>query len=363
MHSPRCVQSLACLVALAGLFLVTSKTQAQDKGEKVRFTTIDGVEIQGMFYAASKRNAPTVLMLHALDEDSRKKAWITLAEALSEKCAVLTFDFRAHGQSTSIDAQFWKFPRNYSSVKGAGKKESIEFKDMDKSYYPVLVNDIAAAKAFLDNRNDTGACNTSNLIVLGAETGATLGAIWLNAEWHRFAFTPPMPLAGIFQGKFAQTSEGKNTIAAVWLSMTSKLGSRTISVPALLDKAGREHATPMAFIYSDDDKTGMAIAKACETRFKGKKKDDKYRFTLALPVKGGGNLKGASLLQKTLLTEENIVGYINEVAEAKANEWVELDFRKTQYVWRMPGVLQPYPAKPLDYRMLIYDTYEKFLPR
>ena len=51
---------------------------------------------------------------------------------------------------------------------------------------PVLINDIAAVKCFLDRKNDTGACNTSSTILLGAETGATLGAIWLNAEWRRY---------------------------------------------------------------------------------------------------------------------------------------------------------------------------------
>src|SRR5207253_6425804 len=111
-------------------------------------------------------------------------------------------------------------------------------------YYPVLVNDIAAAKAFLDNRHDAGACNTSSLMVLGAETGATLGAIWLNAEWHRYAFTPPNLLTRT-PAKFAPNPEGKDTIGAIWLSPTSKLGSRTVSLSATLDKPGREYATPM----------------------------------------------------------------------------------------------------------------------
>ena len=63
------------LAVLAGLFLVMhgaflSLSNAQgdktaSKGEKVRFTTVDGVEIQGMFYQGSKRNNPTILMLHA----------------------------------------------------------------------------------------------------------------------------------------------------------------------------------------------------------------------------------------------------------------------------------------------------------
>src|SRR5207237_10398388 len=241
MLSPRRLQ----LLALAGLFVVHSFAGAQGAGEKVRFTTVDGVEIQGMFYQGGKRNSPTIMFLHALGEDSRKKTWISLAESLNEKgCAVLTFDFRGHGQSTTIEPTvFWRQPRNITGVKGAPKRESIEYKDMTPTYYPIVVNDIAAAKAFLDNRNDTGVCNTSSLILLGADTGATLGAIWLNAEWHRYAFTPANLLMGV-PASIAKAPEGKDTIAAIWLSATSKLGSRTIRLSSLLDKPAREYATP-----------------------------------------------------------------------------------------------------------------------
>jgi hypothetical protein len=352
---------------LAGLFLALGFCHAQEesKGEKVRFTTVDGVEIHGMFYAGSKRNAATIMMLHKLDEDSRKKTWISQAETLNkEGCSVLTFDFRGHGQSGTIvePGTFWKQPRNLLSVRGGPKKETLEFKDMKPDYYPVLVNDIAAAKAFLDNRNDTGVCNTGSLMVLGADNGATLGAIWLNAEWHRFAFTPLDPIMRI-PAKIAPTSEGKDVIAAIWLSPTSKLGSRTISFSALLDTPGREYAMPMAFLYSEEDSMGKSIAKASETRFKGtKKKDDKYRLTLTIPIAGGGKLTGAGLLQKSLNTEPAIVEYVQGVAEAKGNEWSERDFRKTQYIWRFPPNA-PFPAKLPNEKMLLFDTYERFLPR
>jgi pimeloyl-ACP methyl ester carboxylesterase len=365
MRSPR--RLFAGLTLLAGLLvslaaprppLSGAQEGTETRGEKVRFTTVDGVEIQGMFYQGKKRNGPTVMMLHALGEDSRKKAWTSLAETLNTAdCSVLTFDFRGHGQSTTIDPSlFWKYPRNAASVRGAPKKESLDFKDMGKDYYPVLVNDIAAAKAFLDNRNDTGACSTSNLIVLGAETGATLGAIWLNAEWHRYVFTPAV--LGTSPASIAKVPEGKDTIAAVWLSATSKLGSRTVSLPSVLDLAGRENATPMVFLYSEDDAASKNVAKACESKFKGKKKDEKYRLTLALPIQGGGKLNGAALLQKSLSTEQNIVDYVKEVAEAKGNEWSEREFRKTQYVWRVPGVV---PSKLPNEKLLLFDTYERFI--
>ena len=96
---------LATLVVLTGSLLVLPSAVAQDegKGEKVRFPTVDGVEIQGRFYAGAKRNAATVMMLHALGEDSRKTAWAALAETLNkEGYSVLTFDFRGHKDSKKL---------------------------------------------------------------------------------------------------------------------------------------------------------------------------------------------------------------------------------------------------------------------
>lgn len=365
MLSPRRGSILAGLLMAVGLFVIISVCSAQDaadaRGEKVRFSTVDGVELQGTFYPAAKRNSATILMLHALGEDSRKKSWTALAEALNAAgCAVLTFDFRGQGQSTSVEPTlFWHYPQNVGSVRGAAqRKETIEFKGMSQSYYPVMVNDIAAAKAFLDGRNDTGGCNSGDLIVVGAETGAALGAIWLNAEWHRHAYTPPNILMGI-PGRLAAVPEGKKTIGAIWLSAKSKLGSRVIRYSSVLDLPARIFATPMVFMYSDKDTTGATLAKATVKYFKGaKSKDDKYSLTAAVPVDGGGKLAGAALLQKSLDTEKNIVDYVKSVVDAKGSEWEERDFRKTLYNWNFGN--QQVAAKKMGMTLIEYSTYDAF---
>ncbi len=350
---------VSCCVALS---LVDAQAEKPSNGEKVRFTTVDGVDIQGMFYPG-KKTAATVMMLHALEEDSRKKNWISLAESLNEAgYGVLTFDFRGHGQSSDFEGTvFWKQPRNLASIKGAPRKEKLEFKDMSTAYYPVFVNDIAAAKAFLDNRNDAGGgCNTSSLIVLGAETGATLGALWLNAEWHRYQFTPQTFMT---PAKISNIPEGKNVIGAIWLSASSKLGSRVVSLPRLLDTSGRVNATPMVFMYGENDAASKTTALACAKTIKGAKKGDKkYPLTDAVPVQAD-KLKGSGLLQKTLPTEKNIVEYVGTVFEAKGKEWEEHDFRKNEYVWLQPGTKTPIPAKLPTEKTLLFDTYERFLPQ
>src|SRR5262249_8729050 len=223
------------LVALTvGSVSLLPTTQAQEeKGrtDKVRFQTIDGVDLHGTFYPSGKSNPPTVLLLHAVGENSKKKGWVHLAEELQKKgFAVLTFDFRGHGQSTEIvePNKFWaELPnRMYMKHLGIGKGTSLADKDITPGYAPILCNDIAAARSFLDRKNDMGGCNTSNIIVIGADTGATLGAIWLYGEWHRHRCKPP-PVPGAAFPLIIDSAipEGNDVIACVWISANPKLAA------------------------------------------------------------------------------------------------------------------------------------------
>src|SRR5581483_6469173 len=185
---------LVSVTLLAGTLGTAPPAHGEEaEAEAVRFDSADGVRLRGTYYAAGKPRSPCVLLLHALGKDSRHSAWKTLAGALQKKgYAVLAFDFRGHGESTQVDPdQFWSaaHPGNRALVRGAPGEE-IHFKDFDRHYYPMLANDIAAARAFLDRKNDQGECNSSNLVLIGADTGATLGALWLNAESHRYRVLP-----------------------------------------------------------------------------------------------------------------------------------------------------------------------------
>src|SRR4029079_12304590 len=119
----------------------------------------------------TRKDPPTVLMLHALAEDSSKKGWTALAEQLSANgYAVLAFDFRGHGKSTEVGpTQFWIGNGTQGYLRGTPGRNNIEFKEFTSAYSPTLINDIAAARAVLDQKNDEHACDTSKLIVIGAE--------------------------------------------------------------------------------------------------------------------------------------------------------------------------------------------------
>jgi hypothetical protein len=389
MKSPfRRLCSVTALMAVLGLGPLAAPGLAQKDGEgksegnkpeQVKFDTADGVKIRGSFYASARKNAPVVMILHALEEKSTQKAYTELAETLQKKdLNVLTFDFRGHGNSKEVEpAEFWT--RNRSYVKGGPGKTEIEIKDIAKQSYPVLVNDIAAAKAFLDRRNDQGGCNSSNLILVGAGTGATLGAIWLNSEFYRYKGVPN-PVGVVT--KLESRPEGLNTVCAVWLSISPDLGGRPIKLTSLLDMAANKRAVPMVFMYNDSDTKTKDQAKAINKKIgtwvsdKSKagagmvRKDaDKYPFTDAVAISKAGKLNGSGLLQNSLGTQGSIAKYISDVVEAKGNEYVEHDFRKTVFFWLNPANPNPnfraswIPAKPPNGMTMLWDTYERFVPR
>jgi dienelactone hydrolase len=142
---------------------------AQNEGEKVSFETVDEVELQGTYYRSDQgTKAPCALLLHDIGGNSRQPGWADLARKLQkEGYAVLLFDFRGHGKSTAVQPAFWKVTAN-TKIRGAStKKQEIHYKDFPATYMPMLVNDIAAARRFLDLKNDAKECNSRNLVVTG----------------------------------------------------------------------------------------------------------------------------------------------------------------------------------------------------
>ncbi|MFO0867207.1 MAG: hypothetical protein U0744_21640 [Gemmataceae bacterium] len=359
----------AFLFAFLSTSLIVPRQAAAQEGSKVRIPTIDGVVLQGTFYAAKNpagKVPPTVLLVHALGEKSSKPEWVNLATSLQEKFAVMTFDFRGHGESTEIDpAKFGRYQPNVNLVKGfKANKESIDYKDFDKAYMPILCNDLAAVKAFLDRKNDQGQCNTSTFIVVGAETGATLAALWINSENYRFRMVPAQnPLFPPQPPPADAASEGRSVVGCVWLSISPTLGRNQVSISKLLDQPGKVHATPMVFMYGEEDAKGKTIGTGVVNAFKKDSRDkEKYSFTGAVPVQKT-KLAGAGLLAKSLGTDAAIREWIADVVKKKNNEWLEKDQRKSVYCWRMAPAAVPSIIKPAEEQNLIFDTYEKFIPR
>src|SRR5207253_3190355 len=65
-------------------------------------------------------------------------------------------------------------------------RDQVSYKDVTSvTHWASLEDASAAAKVFLDRKNDSGECDSSHVIVVGAESGGTLGAMWIYSEWQR----------------------------------------------------------------------------------------------------------------------------------------------------------------------------------
>jgi alpha-beta hydrolase superfamily lysophospholipase len=310
---------------LAGLAVIIScqQIQAQDKkpdqdkktdSDSVKFDTADGVELRGTFYPASKAKAPAVLMLHRFGGD--RQGWKKLAEELQGKgLAVLTFDFRGHGESTKVSPDFWKHQSNTGYIKGAKTdRKTIRVSDFRKDYLPMLVNDIVAAKRFLDKQNDAGLCNSSNLIVIGAEEGAALGCLWIREEWDRLP-----QIKGPFnrlmydpQGK----PFGEDIAAAIWISPSAGLNGKSVGF-WLKDKKEIRERTPMLFYSSSGDPDGASAAKRLFEDLKSKQSKAPELTFLQDGVKGG-RARGVDLVnKKDVKVDDEIIKYLEKVIDKK----------------------------------------------
>lgn len=326
-------------VLFSGLFWAGTLSAAPAPAEdKVRFETYDKVEIQGTFYPTQNgRKSPTVILVHKLKSNSQDGGWTTLAKKLQAKdFAVLCFDFRGHGDSKNISdpKAFWQYPANRNGVRGYNPvrpKDSIDFKDFNLGYQTQLVNDLAAAKLYLDSRkHDAGDCNSMSTVIIGAEDGAGLAMAWLRTEWYRHKFIPGI---GFGPGKLDPDPLGKDVVCAIWLSLhSSVVGGKQLPIMEWARYIGREKKTSMALLYGEQDQSSAQYATNMHNLLV-KSSDKKDVFTVAKAIKGS-KLQGEKLLNASLDTEELIVNYLQSFFKEKAkNDWERRDVKRNAYVW------------------------------
>lgn len=208
----------------AGLVLSASPARAASTAdpEEVTIPTPDGVRLAGVFYPSNQgTKAPCVLLLHDLGRAADSKGLHHLAgRPQKDGCAVLRFDFGGHGRSKEVRPEFWADPSNRQLVKGyraSRPPEDVAFADFRPAYLPALVRDVAAAKRFLDERNDAGECNSSQTFLVGSGGGAAVGSLWLGWEMGRVRGF------GEYQARLADRPEGADVAgAAGWTSAAGR---------------------------------------------------------------------------------------------------------------------------------------------
>jgi pimeloyl-ACP methyl ester carboxylesterase len=304
------------------------------KAKSIEFKSFDGVTLSGTFYPAPNRTKDaTVLLLHHFDlkkgGSSQDEGWGDLAIELNQKgYSVLTFDFRGFGDSKEVDPEFWKGHKHNNptmiKVRMAKPPTTISHTNFTARYLPYLVNDIAAAKAYLDRQNDQKSCNTSSLIVIGAGEGATLGAMWMANETRRRKDKNPNPL--LAAAPLLGEPESKDLAAGIFLSISPRLGTMLVgqNLQRWIVEVGRENKVPIAFVYGKDDAVSDNLARNLEKAIKGTGKSKDFPNTGREAI-AKTKLSGHKLLDKELDTQKWILQkYLAPVMEARGSkEWVE----------------------------------------
>ena len=288
------------ILAVAAALTLSPPTPvyAQNAPAEETFLTADGIQLHGLFHKSDKSpgNDPVVVLMYppGKGNDMLKGDWKGLADRLTkEGYNVFRFDWRGHGKSFDIKdtAKFWTNPVtgqlpngtplwNMRYINGANKrpvKDTFFVKDLTipASYMPVYLNDLAAVRVHLDGKNDAGEVNTSTIYLIGSESAATLGFIWLSAEWNRPSTYPTPNELGIApryefvpqQLRILNFDTGGSDIGgAIWLSperpqSIPEVAVKT-SVTGLTPGGGRllplppktRDNNPMLFLFSGTDK-------------------------------------------------------------------------------------------------------------
>ncbi len=374
----------AVLGGLSFIGLALGGSPAAFGQEKVRFETVDGVTLRGNLYTSDAGSkAPTIIMLHPLTNGKDKKpgdqtmdGWQQLAADLHKaKYTVLTFDFRGHGESTAVSQQMFQkadFPHNTQGVRTRRDMTSLAAKDMQPAYLPHLVDDVSAARVFLDGRNDRDRLNSSNLIVLGAGDGATIGALWMASEWKRrradvsavgsplLVNRPPVPT------NFGEP-EGRDLLAGIFISMSPTLGGRNMPINNWIRDitAKRSTRTQLLFVYGGKDpkvdQANLAWLKAIRPGYE-RTKEGKVKVTKTNNSSGLDKTEDSKIDSKEqsvgLLPGGEVAGfliktYLPGLLEGVVLREPEPKENKTRYYYWVPevnGQLNRQGAYPAKYK-------------
>jgi pimeloyl-ACP methyl ester carboxylesterase len=196
-------------VLLAGCFCWTPVSNAQrvsDRGDRAApknsiVATKDGVQL-GITYFASDEGQDSVPVVLLHDYKESRMVFNGLARALQNpqgpddlSLAVITFDFRGHGESKTIQGP-------------GGQTKKIDAAKLRNNDYLAMVNfDMEAIRKFLVGKNDAGELNLNKLCLVGVGMGANVATYWAARDWS----APPLALV-----KQGQDVKGLVQVSPKW---------------------------------------------------------------------------------------------------------------------------------------------------
>jgi pimeloyl-ACP methyl ester carboxylesterase len=149
------LSALSYNITLINLAYGDQEPNKKQSGERVIFTSDDGVSLVGSYYKPSigiNNSTPSVILLHMLGSD--RGTWDNFAQKLSQNgYAVLSVDLRGHGES----------------IKQANS--TISYQSFMPRNFKNMTLDVKAAKKYLAEERDA---NPNQISIIGASIGANL---------------------------------------------------------------------------------------------------------------------------------------------------------------------------------------------
>ena len=187
---------------------------------------------------------------------------------------------------------------------------------------PWLIEDIAAARTFLDLRHDEpdGPVNTFNLVLIGAGQASALGSLWLATEGLRFN------AADVGDKIVLKPPEKLSVRQAVWIGMADPLKMNPFGIHSWLRDAHAKPVVPITFIYGEDDPDTLNLL-AVPIR-------EKLGKEMVLRKTG---LSGQALLDNDAGTARRIQRYlVKTLQKLPPVGWVPRKIKKLRSYWRCP---------------------------
>lgn len=172
--------SFGLLCARAAAPASSEKTEEPLPPEEVFIETADGVELAATFYPSRLgKSAVPIILLHMQGRDQRD--WNQFAARLQEEqYAVLTFDLRGHGESTTVDGE--------ERALEAARLYPADYQDMAyvelRRDFTRAGGDLETARDFLLEKHNQGQLNIAKLGIVAAEMSTGVALRWAQRDWE-----------------------------------------------------------------------------------------------------------------------------------------------------------------------------------
>ncbi len=315
-----------------------NKLETGSDGENITITTTDGLRLSGFWFPGGKgKQSDCILMVHAYKQNMSKGPWISLAKQFQkEGFSVLMFDFRGHGKSTSTRAfgdlkkfsNIDEFRENRFSgvpIRTPNKIKGISFTSFKPQYYPFLVNDIAAARRFLDLRNDAAECNSGRITIIADRDMCAMSNFFVGTEFLRNGIYPKIPGAPP-----PEYNAGTDMLAVVYLSYRNSFENKlTVYQDALyrIPKGGREafngvrDKVGMAFVYSTEDKLAKDAANKAFKLYgiRAGQKEDPLLGKYIIESNKAAKLIGIDLMDEKIGINKEVIAFVKAMKKKGTN--------------------------------------------